>query len=180
MKKMSPWKLSLIPLLMFGFGFALIPLYDVFCQVTGINGKYYSIMDKASFEAASKTDLEVIEKVVPLRLLADADSRDVWNFTPQQSQLQIQAGKMITTYYEITNNQDTQVTIQAVPSISPGEWAEYLVKIECFCFNQQNIPPHTTVRLPLQVTLSSKAPEEVNHLSLSYRIYQSDSLGGTF
>ncbi len=167
----------MIPLLMFGFGFALVPLYDVFCDVTGINGKNFTILDKASFDAEKS---QVSEKVVPLRLLADADSRDVWDFTPEKKQLKIQAGKMITTYYEITNKQDTAVTVQAVPSIAPGEWAEYLVKIECFCFNQQNIPPHSTVRLPLQVTLSSKAPEEVNHLSLSYRIYQSDSLGGTF
>ncbi len=123
---------------------------------------------------------ESSEKVVTLQLLADADSRDVWHFTPEKKRLEIQAGKMITTYYEITNNHDYPVTIQAVPSVAPGEWAEYLVKIECFCFNQQTIPAHEKVRLPLQVTLSAKAPEEVNHLSLSYRIYQSESLGGTF
>jgi len=176
MKKLSPLKLSIIPLLMFGFGFALVPLYDIFCQVTGINGKYYQVADEASLKLESSQG----EKIIPLRLLADADSRDVWNFTPEKSLLKIQAGKMITTYYEITNSQDVEVTVQAVPSIAPGEWSEYLVKIECFCFNQQKIPPHSTVRLPLQVTLSSKAPEEVNHLSLSYRIYQSDSIGGTF
>ncbi len=176
MKKMSPLKLSLVPLLMFGFGFALVPLYDIFCEVTGINGKNYSV---ASSETVNQESMATGHSV-PLRFMADADSRDVWNFTPEKKLLNIQAGKMITTYYEITNDRDVEVTVQAVPSIAPGEWAEYLVKIECFCFNQQKIPAHTTVRLPLQVTLSSKAPEEVNHLSLSYRIYQSESLGGTF
>ncbi len=176
MKKMSPLKLSLVPLLMFGFGFALVPLYDIFCEVTGINGKNYSVSDSSVVNQES----QVTGHTVPLRFMADADSRDVWNFTPEKKLLNIQAGKMITTYYEITNNRDVEVTVQAVPSIAPGEWAEYLVKIECFCFNQQKIPANSTVRLPLQVTLSSKAPEEVNHLSLSYRIYQSESLGGTF
>ncbi len=175
MKKMSPLKLSLVPLLMFGFGFALVPLYDIFCEVTGINGKNYSVSNSSTVNQE-----QVTGRTVPLRFLADADSRDVWHFTPEKKLLNIQAGKMITTYYEITNDRDVEVTVHAVPSIAPGEWAEYLVKIECFCFNQQKIPANSTVRLPLQVTLSSKAPEEVNHLSLSYRIYQSESLGGTF
>ncbi len=176
MKKMSPWKLSLIPLLMFGFGFALIPLYDVFCEVTGINGKNFQVFD-ADTDSLSEVG---VGQVVTLQLLADADSRDVWKFTPEKKRLDIQAGKMITTYYEITNPTNQVVTIQAVPSVAPGEWAQYLVKIECFCFNQQVIQPHAKVKLPLQVTLSAKAPSEVNHLSLSYRIYQSESLGGTF
>ena len=176
MKKISPWKITIIPVLMFGFGFALVPLYDIFCDVTGINGKNYSVMSAIDANNLSESS----EKVVTLQLLADADSRDVWHFTPEKKRLDIQAGKMITTYYELTNNNDYPVTIQAVPSVAPGEWAEYLVKIECFCFNQQTIPAHEKVRLPLQVTLSAKAPEEVNHLSLSYRIYQSESLGGTF
>jgi cytochrome c oxidase assembly protein subunit 11 len=176
MKKISPWKITIIPVLMFGFGFALVPLYDIFCDVTGINGKNYSVMNAIDFEGSDESS----EKVVTLQLLADADSRDVWQFTPEKKRLDIQAGKMITTYYEITNSNDYPVTIQAVPSVAPGEWAEYLVKIECFCFNQQMIPPHEKIKLPLQVTLSAKAPKEVNHLSLSYRIYQSESLGGTF
>lgn len=176
MKNISPWTITIIPILMFGFGFALVPLYDIFCDVTGINGKNYSVMSATDANALNESS----EKIVTLQLLADADSRDVWQFTPEKKRLDIQAGKMITTYYEITNKNDHPVTVQAVPSVAPGEWAEYLVKIECFCFNQQAIPPHTTIKLPLQVTLSAKAPEEVNHLSLSYRIYQSESLGGTF
>lgn len=176
MKKISAWKITIIPVLMFGFGFALVPLYDIFCDVTGINGKNFQVMSAAEIQGHEASE----EKIVTLQLLADADSRDVWQFTPEKKHLDIQAGKMITTYYELTNNQDYPVTIQAVPSVSPGEWAEYLVKIECFCFTQQIIKAHEKVKLPLQVTLSAKAPEEVNHLSLSYRIYQSESLGGTF
>ncbi len=176
MKKISPWKITIIPILMFGFGFALVPLYDIFCDVTGINGKNYSVMSVFDANAVNENS----QKIVTLQLLADADSRDVWQFTPEKKRIDIQAGKMITTYYEITNKNDFPVTIQAVPSVAPGEWAEYLVKIECFCFNQQTIPPYEKIKLPLQVTLSAKAPEEVNHLSLSYRIYQSESLGGTF
>lgn len=176
MKKLSPWKLSLIPLAMFGFGFALVPLYDIFCDVTGLNGK--------NFQVSSLSDLlnENSNSVQSARLqfLADADSRDLWQFKPENKTLDLQAGKLITTYYELTNPYDYPVTIQAVPSVAPGEWAEYLVKIECFCFTQQEVPARGHVKLPLQVTLSAKAPNEVNHLSLSYRLYQSESLGGTF
>ena len=165
-KKLSPWKLAMVPVLMFGFGFALVPLYDVFCDLTGLNGKNYSV--------ASSVDINpnALTKVVTLKLVADADSRDTWDFKPEKKSLDIQSGKMITTFYELTNLSDKAVTIQAIPSVAPGKWAEYLVKIECFCFTNQVIDANSTVRLPLQVTLSAKAPDEVNHLSLSYRIYQ--------
>lgn len=174
MKKMSPWKLAIIPILMFGFGFALVPLYDVFCDITGLNGKNFQVGLTADENGL------VQGQVVTLQLLADAESRDVWDFKPEKNKLEIQAGKFITTYYEIHNSQDHAVTIQAVPSVAPGKWSQYLVKIECFCFTQQVIEPHSSVKLPLQVTLSAKAPADVNHLSLSYRIYQSETLGGTF
>ncbi len=176
MKKLSPWKITLIPVLMFGFGFALVPLYDVFCEVTGLNGKNFQIFtgDKTTLENSGAHQTAV------LQFLADADSRDNWQFKPEKKSMELQAGKLMTTYYEVTNPHDYPVTIQAVPSVAPGEWAEYLVKIECFCFTQQVVPAHSKVKLPLQVTLSAKAPKEVNHLSLSYRLYQSESLGGTF
>jgi cytochrome c oxidase assembly protein subunit 11 len=173
MKKLSPWTLSLIPLAMFGFGFALIPLYDIFCEVTGLNGKNYTVMEGGlTGDEVNSASIQT----ATLSFLADANSRDVWSFTPEMNSLTLEAGKMVTTYYELTNNQDKAVVIQAVPSVAPGKWAEYLVKIECFCFTQQVIEANSSVRLPLQVTLSAKAPEEVNHLSLSYRIYQTENV----
>jgi len=176
MKKLSPFKLSLIPIAMFGFGFALVPLYDVFCAVTGLNGKNFQVTSADQILQASQAG----ERSAKLQFLADADSRDLWQFKPENKTLHLQAGKLITTYYELTNPYDYPVTIQAVPSVAPGEWAEYLVKIECFCFTQQVVPANANLKLPLQVTLSAKAPKEVNHLSLSYRLYQSETLGGAF
>lgn len=176
MKKLSPWKLSLVPVFMFGFGFAMVPLYDIFCDVTGLNGKSFQVF---SGDKNSLINDHSVQRA-KLQMLADADSRDLWQFQPENKTMELQAGKLMTTYYELTNPYDYPVTIQAVPSVAPGEWAEYLVKIECFCFNQQVVPAKSTMKLPLQVTLSAKAPKEVNHLSLSYRLYQSESLGGTF
>ncbi|MGK0443494.1 MAG: cytochrome c oxidase assembly protein subunit 11 [Bermanella sp.] len=176
MKKMSPWKLSLVPIFMFGFGFAMVPLYDIFCEVTGLNGKNYEVFSGDINSLINEDGIQTAN----LQMLADADSRDLWQFQPENKHLELQAGRLITTYYELTNPYDYPVTIQAVPSVAPGEWAEYLVKIECFCFTQQVVPAKSTMKLPLQVTLSAKAPKEVNHLSLSYRLYQSETLGGTF
>jgi cytochrome c oxidase assembly protein subunit 11 len=173
MKKLSPWKLSLVPLAMFGFGFALIPLYDIFCEVTGLNGKNYTVMEGGLSQEEKST---VSTQTAVLSFLADPNSRDTWKFAPELNSLKLEAGKMVTTYYELTNNQDQAVTIQAVPSVAPGRWAEYLVKIECFCFTSQVIEANSSVRLPLQVTLSAKAPEDVNHLTLSYRIYQTENV----
>lgn len=171
-KKLAPWKIAMVPVLMFGFGFALVPIYDIFCELTGQNGKNFSI---ASALDVPGINPNAATKVVTLRMLADADSRDLWAFKPETKSIDIQAGKMITTYYQLTNSGNESVTIQAVPSVAPGEWAEHLVKIECFCFTNQVIEAGETVQLPLQVTLSAKTPDEVNHLSLSYRIYTVDT-----
>lgn len=171
----APWKIALIPLLMFGFGFALVPLYDVFCEVTGLNGKNYSVQSAQELE--KKTEQAII-KTVDLRLTADAQSRDEFSFHPERNVIAIQSGKMIKTHYQLTNPTDQPITVRAVPSVAPGHWAKYLVKIECFCFDEQAVPPHGTVELPLQVTLSSGTPEEVNHLTLSYRIYSQDPSSG--
>lgn len=168
-KKLSVWKIALIPVVMFGFGFALVPLYDIFCEVTGLNGKNFTVSSLMAESVSS--DSAFSGEGAMLKFLADADSRDTWGLKPEKKSLNIQAGKMITTYYEITNFSDKKITVQAVPSVAPGEWAQHLVKIECFCFTNQVIEANATVKLPLQVTLSAKAPEEVNHLSLSYRIY---------
>ncbi len=165
--KISPWKITLIPIAMFGFGFALVPLYDVFCEVTGLNGKFYS-----TAQSESNTTQEILsEHVVNLRLTAHAESRDDWLFHPERNVIAIQSGKMIKTHYAFTNPTNQDITIRAVPSIAPGHWAKYLVKIECFCFDEQPVPAGGSVELPLQVTLSANTPEEVNHLTLSYRIY---------
>ena len=169
--KMNPWKLSLIPVGMFAFGFALVPLYDVFCAVTGLNGKFYSVSTEESLMSESGEPIEQ-SLVVNLRLTTDPESRDYWDFQPERSLIAIQSGRMIKTHYELTNPTAEAITIRAVPSIAPGEWAKYLVKIECFCFNEQAIPPGETVELPLQVTLSANTPDDVNHLTLSYRIYR--------
>ncbi len=172
MKKLSPWKLSLIPIGMFGFGFALIPLYDIFCDVTGLNGKNFTVFESGvGFDESEYSEL----KTAKLQFLSDPESRDKWQFTPEFKSLNLESGKMVTTYYEITNTQNQAVSIQAVPSVAPGAWAEYLVKIECFCFTNQLIEANSSIRLPLQVTLSAKAPSDVNHLSLSYRIYEIES-----
>lgn len=170
----SPWKITLIPIGMFAFGFALVPLYDVFCEITGVNGKNFSTQvesDPLTQQEAEKQNL-----IVDLRLTADPDSRDHWKLKPDKNIIAIQAGKMIKTHYQLTNPTDKPITIRAVPSVAPGHWAQYLVKIECFCFDEQHIPANGTVELPLQVTLSASTPGEVNHLTLSYRIYEQDAV----
>lgn len=170
--KVSPWKITLIPISMFAFGFALVPLYDVFCEVTGLNGKNYSVQ---SDQPVTSNEEHIETMIVDLRLTSDPESRDHWQFQPEQKVIPIQSGKMIKTHYELTNPTDKEITVRAVPSIAPGHWAKYLVKIECFCFDEQPVPPNGTVELPLQVTLSANTPEEVNQLTLSYRIYLKDS-----
>ena len=125
MKPISPWKITLIPIAMFGFGFAMVPLYDVFCDITGLNGKNYQVSDSVDAQEGAEANTKVVE----LQLTADPSSRDEWNFYPEKKEISIQSGRMIKTHYTLKNPTNEPVIVRAVPSVSPGHWAQYLVKI---------------------------------------------------
>ena len=167
-------KLVVLVFAMFGFGFALVPLYDVFCDITGLNGKTNDV------SVTYENDGIDISRTVTVQFITRMAKAIPWEFEPVMNEMTVHPGEVKYVQFYAKNKSQKDIVGQAVPSVSPGIAAGYFQKIECFCFNQQTIPPYEKIKLPLQVTLSAKAPEEVNHLSLSYRIYQSESLGGTF
>lgn len=134
---------------MTGFAFALVPLYDVFCDLTGLNGKTSNI-------AVVATDLvEDKSKTVSLGFIAmQSDGVDA-NFKPEQSSMELHPGKVYSTQFFVRNNTNKAVVYQAVASISPGAVALLLHKTECFCFNQQLLEPGEEKWSPLQ-TIESR------------------------
>ncbi len=152
---------------MFGFAFALVPLYQVFCEVTGLNGK-------TSGRAA---DLPTISQVssdreVTIQFLAHVGNGMPWEFRPTEHQLRVRLGEVNTTNYYARNRAAQAVTGQAVPSVAPGYAAKYLHKVECFCFSQQHLEAGEDQRMPVRFYIGEDLPEEIHTLTLSYTLFK--------
>ncbi|CAM3929254.1 cytochrome c oxidase assembly protein [Rheinheimera salexigens] len=158
-------KLIVMSLAMFGFGFALVPLYDVFCDLTGINGK--TATTAASTEAAIiDTSREVI-----IEFIARPNKDMPWIFKPEISRIKVHPGEVHRINYLATNPTQRFIIGQAVPSVAPGQAALYFHKIECFCFSQQQLAGGKDMLMPLQFYVDPALPERFSTITLSYTLY---------
>ncbi|MEH6447545.1 MAG: cytochrome c oxidase assembly protein [Oleispira sp.] len=170
-------KLVLFPCLMFGFGFLLIPLYDVFCEITGLNGKFDlspSIIDTQSSiqsDTLLSSQQGIISHKVILQFTSASDQQDVWNFQPAASQLEVMTGQQYKTHFTLHNPTNAVMEFTSIPSISPGLAAEYLIKTECFCFQKQILQAGEKVEMPVVFQLRNDTPKDYKKLTLAYRIY---------
>ncbi len=159
-------RLAVVVLAMFGFGFALVPLYDVFCQVTGINGKTGRI---AVEEALTRKVDE--NRLVTVEFLATVNSDLPWDFRPLVRKVQVHPGEITEVKYYAGNRTGAAITGQAVPSLAPGLAAKYFNKTECFCFTRQTLGPNEGRDMPLRFVVDPDLPEDVRTVSLSYTFY---------
>ena len=160
--------LSLLAVGMFGFAYALVPLYQVFCEVTGLNGRTSgTAADPVTISEVVATDREVT-----IQFLANVGNGMPWEFRPAVHQLRVRLGEINTTDFYARNRAAQAVTGQAVPSVSPGYAAKYLHKVECFCFRQQYLEAGEDRNMPLRFYIGDDLPEEVRTLSLSYTLFK--------
>jgi cytochrome c oxidase assembly protein subunit 11 len=147
------------------FAFALVPLYDVFCDLTGINGKTGG---KTEANANMQVDAS---RSISLDFIAIKSEQMAADFKPKTSQMDINPGQVYETEFYVKNRTDKPVVLQAVPSVAPGQVAVFLHKTECFCFNQQPLQPGEEKWLPLRFFLDTEFPEETQELTLQYTLY---------
>jgi len=160
---------------MFGFAFALVPLYEVFCELTGVNGKTAGRATDAAQELLlSGEGGEVIDRTVTIQFLAQVANGMPWEFRPMERQLRVQPGRSYTTHFYVRNRANQAVTGQAVPSVSPGLAALHLHKTECFCFTQQRLEAGEAMDMPVTFIVDSELPEDISTLSLSYTLFRAD------
>ncbi len=159
-------KLLFATLLMFGFGFALVPLYDVMCDVLGINGK-------TSSEAQIQPQgMEVdTSRVIHVEFMAHIKQGVDWELRPKQASMDVHPGQVIQTAYVAVNRSSERMIGQAVPSVSPGLAASHFNKIECFCFQQQGLDSQQTAELPLIFYIEPNVPASIHTLTLSYTLF---------
>lgn len=161
------WKLCLITILMFGFGFALVPIYNKMCRALGINGKPNLVA-----YAYDETQVQVDKgRVVTVQFLATKNPTLPWLFYPETKQVKIMPGKMAKLAFYAENQSDHTMVVQAIPSVTPGLAAKYIKKTECFCFTQQTLGPHEAMHMPLLFHLDANLPKKIKTITLSYTMF---------
>ncbi|GAB5098271.1 cytochrome c oxidase assembly protein [Caballeronia sp. HLA56] len=162
-------KLFVVAEMMFGFGFALVPMYKAICQITGINNL---VQRDASAREAKNTQVDASRTI---SIEFDANARGPLQFKPEQNSLDIHPGEVMTVMYQVTNEQGRTVKAQAIPSYAPKQATEYFKKIECFCFTQQTLGPNETKRMPVVFVVDPKLPKDVKTITLSYTFFELDT-----
>ncbi|XOV80117.1 MAG: cytochrome c oxidase assembly protein [Aestuariibacter sp.] len=158
-------KLVAVVVGMFGFGFALVPLYDVFCEVTGINGKTNEV-------AASYKGVTIdTERWVTVEFITRTNSGMPWKFDAQTHRVKVNPGEMQQVDFYAKNPAARDIVGQAVPSVSPGTAAIYLNKTECFCFNQQPLKAGEEVVMPMRFYIDPALPDNITYMTVQYTLY---------
>ena len=163
------FKLFVVAAMMFGFGFALVPMYRAICQITGIN----NLVQRDVAEREAKNTQVDMSRTISVEF--DANARGPLKFRPEQNSLDLHPGEVMTVMYDVTNEQDRTVKAQAIPSYAPKQATEYFKKIECFCFTQQTLAPKESKRMPVVFVVDPKLPKDVKTITLSYTFFELDA-----
>lgn len=151
---------------MFGFGFLLVPIYDVFCEITGLNGKIEgpSTLSPEAIQEANKRDMLI-------QFVTHNNESMPWIFKSEASQVKIRTGVQQSVLFVFENTTDKDMVGQVIPSVSPGRGAEYFHKTECFCFEQQKLLAGERVELPVIFIIDPNIPLDIGSLSLGYTLF---------
>lgn len=162
-------KLLVVALGMFGFGFALVPLYEKVCEVAGLRNVWQPGQTEAD---AANTQVDLTRTVT---IEFDSNIRMLpWTFKPLASSVEIHPGEMTQMVYEVRNTLSEPVTGQAVPSYGPRHAAQYFKKLECFCFTQQTLAAGEVRQMPVVFVIDPDLPKDVNTITLSYTFFRVD------
>jgi cytochrome c oxidase assembly protein subunit 11 len=164
------WRLAVVAVGMFGFGFALVPFYKQICAAWGVGN-----IDAPDLKPAS-TQVDA-SRTVTIEL--DSNTHNIaWSFKPLVSHVTVHPGELTTVEYEVVNVRNVPVTGQAVASYGPQIAGEYFRKLECFCFTQQTLAPGETRRMPVVFIIDPRLPKDVNTIAVSYTFFEVEGRGG--
>ena len=152
-------QLLIMTVAMFGFGFLLVPLYDVFCEITGFGGR-------PNAAAAAAVEMPDLKREVRIQFVTTVNSNARFEFAPDVSNMTVHPGKMYYATFTAKNLTSQHKVAQAVPSIAPVSAAEHFTKIECFCFTTQDFLPNEERAMPLQFIVNPELPEYVDTITL--------------
>ena len=164
-------KLSALVLVMFGFGFVLVPLYDIFCEVTGLNGKP-GVIGTSEVE---RLEPDFSREIVVEFVTSIGANTGNWSFEPKVRRVTVNPGALYTAYFRAENLTDLTRVAQAVPSVAPGLASKYFDKTECFCFTQQQFAANEGRDMPVTFVINPQLPKNVSTVTLSYTFFASQA-----
>lgn len=162
-------KLAVLAVGMFGFAFALVPLYNIICDITGINGRTVTqaaLQDEMSTAGFSR------DRNVRIEFIAKAARGMPWEFRPLVSEMTVNPGVMNHATFYVRNRAGEAITGQAVPSVAPGLAALHLKKLECFCFEQQELAGGAEMEMGVSFVVDAGLPDNISQLTLSYTMFR--------
>jgi cytochrome c oxidase assembly protein subunit 11 len=159
-------KLLLIAVLMFGFGYSLVPLYKKICELTGIN--VLAVQETLNSRVAN-TQVDA-SRWVTVEFVANTSGP--WRFKPLVASIEVHPGEMAQVSYEVLNMQGRAMEAQAIPSYAPQEAGQYFKKLECFCFKQQTLGANELRRMPVSFFIDPALPKSVKTITLSYTFFE--------
>lgn len=159
-------KLVVVAFLMFGFGYALIPVYKKICEITGIN-----TLTPMSVTAEEVANTQV-DKSRKITIEFDGNAQGPWRFRPTVASMEVHPGELVQVVYEVVNTQSRAIDAQAIPSYAPQQAAAHFKKMECFCFQQQTMGPNEAKQMPVVFFIDPALPKDVKTITLSYTFFE--------
>ncbi len=165
------FKLLVVAMVMFGFGYAMVPMYNAICNALGVN--VLALAEKNVPGASSKVQANTqIDTSRTITVEFDANSRGPWSFKPERSTVQVHPGQMTTVMYEFRNTQNRTMSAQAIASYAPKQATAHFNKLQCFCFNQYMLKPGESKSWPVVFVIDSQLPHDVKTITLSYTFFE--------
>lgn len=151
--------------LSFTFAFALVPLYNTFCQISGINGK---TAGRYKIDYSLEVDTS---RTIQVQFTTSLNKNLAWEFRPMIKSLTVHPGELKQVSFYAKNLADRSIIGRAIPSITPGPAAAFMHKTECFCFNEQPLKSQEEIIMPLVFFIDKKLPKDISEMTLSYTMF---------
>jgi len=171
-------KLAVIVALMFGFGYALVPLYKAICEALGINVLSLSERQTQLANKGVANGNGQIDYSRSITVEFDTNARGPWDFKPAVRHMTVHPGELSQVMYEFRNKQDRTMAAQAIPSYAPMQASAHFNKLECFCFNEYTLAPGESKQWPVVFVIDPKLPKDVKTITLSYTFFEVAGKGG--
>ena len=165
-------KLAVVAVLMFGFGYALVPLYKSICEALGINVLSLSERQVSGVGNLADGRNTQIDRSRTVTVEFDANARGPFDFKPAQRSLEVHPGELTTVMYEFRNTQNRTLAAQAIPSYAPKQATAHFNKLECFCFNEYTLAPGESRQWPVAFVIDPRLPKDVHTITLSYTFFE--------
>jgi cytochrome c oxidase assembly protein subunit 11 len=154
----------------FAFGFALVPLYDVICDITGV-GNPRDLLRASNVQAIEQDE----SRLVAVEFVADLPSVGSWEFRPVIAEMKVHPGRLYEVDYIARNLTGRDTVAQAIPNVAPGKATGYFRKTECFCFVPQNFAKDEERVMPVRFVVDPNLPKSVDRITLSYVFYDNST-----